>query len=382
MGLVEWKMRLTGHMRVLVRDHRIGLVYVDQRLADILEPGEHWIKRANTRVVLEDIRDAELPEGLGDVLMNRLPDLAERHLTRVRTAADQVAVVIRDGQIERVLRPERSVDLWTQAGPWDVEMVTVPEDLLVPTEMARRLNQAEAIVPPIKTTQVPPGAMVVVEIDGQIKGVLGPGTYAHWEIYGRTVAVTRIETRQRDIEVSGQEILTKDRLTLRVNIVSTYRVVDVLKSVTEVVNVRDALYTALQLAYRKTIGTRTLDELLADKVAVDQEAGAEVRAEMAKVGLEVGEIALKDVILPGEVRDLLNQVVQAQKEAEANVIRRREETNATRSLMNTAKVMADNPVTMRLKELEALERVVGKVDKISISNGTDGLLRDLVRLQD
>ena len=77
-----------------------------------------------------------------------------------------------------------------------------------------------------------------------------------------------------------------------------------------------------------------------------------------------------------------SQVVAAQKEAEANVIRRREETNATRSLLNTARVMAENPVMLRLKELEALETIAGKVDTLTVHNGTEGLMTDLVRLRD
>jgi regulator of protease activity HflC (stomatin/prohibitin superfamily) len=96
----------------------------------------------------------------------------------------------------------------------------------------------------------------------------------------------------------------------------------------------------------------------------------------------VGEIAVKDVILPGEMRDILNKVVTAEKEAEANVIRRREETNATRSLLNTTRVMAENPVMLRLKELEALSEIAGKVERLTIHNGTTGLMNDLVKLRD
>ena len=103
---------------------------------------------------------------------------------------------------------------------------------------------------------------------------------------------------------------------------------------------------------------------------------------MAALGVEVGAIALKDVILPGEMRDILTAVVAAEKEAEANVIRRREETNATRSLLNTAKVMAENPVMLRLKELEALETIAGKVERLTVHNGTAGLLGDIARLRD
>lgn len=103
---------------------------------------------------------------------------------------------------------------------------------------------------------------------------------------------------------------------------------------------------------------------------------------MAAIGIEISNIELKDVILPGEMREILNQVVTAEKQAEANVIRRREETNATRSLLNTAKVMAENPVMLRLKELEALEAIAGKVERLTIHNGTGGLMNDLVKLRD
>ena len=144
----------------------------------------------------------------------------------------------------------------------------------------------------------------------------------------------------------------------------------------------EALHRALQLAFRRTLGALTLDRLLAEKVTVDAEAAKAVRTEMARIGLEVGEIALKDVILPGEMREILNRVVAAEKEAEANVIRRREETHVTRSLLNAAKVMAENPVMLRLKELEALESIAGKVERLTVHNGTEGLMTDIVRLRD
>jgi len=95
----------------------------------------------------------------------------------------------------------------------------------------------------------------------------------------------------------------------------------------------------------------------------------------------VGSIALKDIILPGEMRDILNQVVSAEKQAQANLIRRREETAATRSLLNTAKLMEDNPILVRLKELETLEKLVEKVDRLTVNNGFEGLLENLVSIR-
>jgi hypothetical protein len=96
--------------------------------------------------------------------------------------------------------------------------------------------------------------------------------------------------------------------------------------------------------------------------------------------------SVKDVILPGDVRDLLNKVVEAERVAKANLIRRQEATAATGSLLNTARacLMGDNPLLLRLEELEALERLVEKVARIDLhagAGGFDALLQNLYRLR-
>ena len=87
------------------------------------------------------------------------------------------------------------------------------------------------------------------------------------------------------------------------------------------------------------------------------------------------------MILPGEMKEILNSVVQAERSAQANVIRRREESNAMRSALNTAKLIEESPTLMRLKELEVLEKVTEKIDKISVFGGLDGVLKDLVKIR-
>ena len=148
-----------------------------------------------------------------------------------------------------------------------------------------------------------------------------------------------------------------------------------------VTDAREHLYRSLQIAVRQYLGKRTLEEMLAEKTDLDEAVAAEVRREMEPFGVRVGVIALKDIILPGDVRDILNQVVTAEKQAQANLIRRREEIAATRSLLNTAKLMEDNPLLVRLKELEALEKVADKVDKITVVGGLNALLERTVTIK-
>ena len=141
------------------------------------------------------------------------------------------------------------------------------------------------------------------------------------------------------------------------------------------------LYRELQFALREAVGTRTLDELLEDKQLIDEVVSAQVKARMAAFGIEIASLGVKDIVLPGDMKAILSRVVEAEKAAQANVIRRREETAATRSLLNTAKVMENNPVALRLKELETLERVAERIDKISVFGGLDQVLNGLVNIK-
>jgi regulator of protease activity HflC (stomatin/prohibitin superfamily) len=104
--------------------------------------------------------------------------------------------------------------------------------------------------------------------------------------------------------------------------------------------------------------------------------------EQAKAqGLDIETLGIKDIILPGDMKEIMNQVVQAEKAAQANLIRRREETAATRSLLNTAKLMEQNPLLLRLKELESLERVTERVGNLTLFGGLESVLRDLVQIK-
>lgn len=141
------------------------------------------------------------------------------------------------------------------------------------------------------------------------------------------------------------------------------------------------LYNLLQLTFRKHLGEMFLGQILDCKFLMDEETMEIVRFEMKSIGLEVHNSDLKDVILPGEMHEIFNQVVAAEKQAEMNVIRRRKKTSAMRSLLNTAKVIADNPIMLRLKELESLEAIAVKVDHLTVHNGTEGLMSDLVKLR-
>ncbi len=201
----------------------------------------------------------------------------------------------------------------------------------------------------------------------------------------RTVKVAKVDLRPQPLEVTAQEILTKDRIGIRVTLTAFTKIVDPEKAVLAAGDVNATIYRLVQFAIREAVATRTLDEILAARDTLDAQVRGFVAERARNLGAEVGEIGVKDVILPGDIRELLNKVVEAERVAKANLIRRQEETAATRSLLNTAKLMEDNPLLLRLKELEALEKLVEKVGRIDLHTGAgaggfDALLTNLYKL--
>jgi regulator of protease activity HflC (stomatin/prohibitin superfamily) len=144
-------------------------------------------------------------------------------------------------------------------------------------------------------------------------------------------------------------------------------------------DVRQTLYRETQLALRAIVGARELDPFLVEKDAVASEIGEAVRRRAGELGLEVVAVGIRDIILPGEMKDLMNKVTEAKKAAEAQLICRREETAAIRSQANTAKLLAENPTLMRLRELEVLEKVAS-AGKLQIVLGEKGLTDRVVNL--
>lgn len=374
--------KILGRQRILVKENERAVALYKGEVLRILGAGEHWLPNRGNRLDVHrhDLGSAIFVSPFEKALFDKLPDEAARHLTVFRTGKSEVAVVERDGIVHSVIAPDRKMVVWSDAGPWSVTHVDVSTDLAVEPSLVRRLALAGK-ASQITVCTVGDGQAGLLFVDGVLQRKLDAGVHGFWNV-GRAVQVKVIDLKRQSLDVAGQEVLTKDRVTVRVNISADYRVVDPVLAVTAVKDFSGAFYRALQQAFRKALGTMTLDQVIEKKATVDEEAAGKVRADMAAIGIEVSDIALKDVILPGEMREILNQVVTAEKQAEANVIRRREETNATRSLLNTAKVMAENPIMLRLKELEALEAIAGKVERLTVHNGTGGLLNDIVKLRD
>ncbi len=206
----------------------------------------------------------------------------------------------------------------------------------------------------------------VLFVDGKFSKKLTKGTYYFWK-NAISVTVLKTDMRQLQLEISGQEMLSKDKAALRVNFYTQYKVTDAQKALLDSKDFEKQLYLLMQLALREYIGTLTLDEMLENKDGIAEYVSRVLKGKANKLGVEVIDCGVRDVILPGDIKTIMNQVLIATKQAQANTIVRREETAATRSLLNTAKLMEDNAMLYKLKEMEYIEKIADRIGEITVS---------------
>ncbi len=376
---------LTGLKKFQVSESEIGLLYVQQNFLRPLGTGEYgfWSlgKDITCKTLSRTIPNPAFPDE--DVLIDRHPEFILEYCTVAETVAQQVAIV-RDRQKPIAILPPCSRKLFWQGVA--VETIDISTDAKLPPRLVAEWVAGSAVT---KKMSGDNAALHVQEVpvqhlgllfDGVFQGQLEPGIHAWWS-FNRSFKSHAIDLRLQTMEVSGQDILTKDKVPLRLNLTAGYRISDPLQASNSLADITGFLYKELQFALRGAVGERTLDGLLEDKGTIDRDIAEYIRQKTANYGLTVESVGVKDIILPGEIKTILSKVVEAEKSAQANVVRRREETAATRSMLNTAKVMEDNPVALRLKELEVLERIAEKIDRIQVNGSLDSILTDLINIK-
>ncbi len=362
--------------RIQVRSYEVGLYFRNGEFVGLLERGTHWLPnlRWNVRVDVVDARTPRLTHEQLDAIV-KSGALRDRAVV-VDLKDHQRGLVWIDGRFAEALAPGLHA-YWSGMREVRVEIVDVSA-VRFEHESLKVIAQSPAARGLLDVCTVERDHAGVLYIDGRYVETLGPGRYTFWLGAGNA-RVVEVDMRETAADVCGQEIMTADKVSLRMNAMVTYRIADPRKAVSATNDVHQALYRATQLALRAVVGTRELDAFLADKDAVAAEIEALVRRRADEWGLEIAAVGIRDVILPGDMKDLMNRVTEAKKAAEANLISRREETAAMRSQLNTARLLADNPTLMRLRELEVLEKVASCGD-LKIVLGEKGLADRVVNL--
>jgi len=186
---------------------------------------------------------------------------------------------------------------------------------------------------------------------GRLTKVLSAGEY--WVLKPWTV-VRPVDIRPRFISVSGQEVLSSDGVTLKVSLAVQYEIVDPERAVSKVEDYQAALYLTLQVALRAIIGSSPIDELLEKRTELGPRLTEMAAPALEGIGLRLVSADIKDVMLPGEVKRLFNQIVKAQKEGLAALEKARGETAALRNLANAAQMIEDHPSLLQLRALQQI----------------------------
>lgn len=226
-----------------------------------------------------------------------------------------------------------------------------------------------------KKIEINEGETGLLYFDNRFEKQLECGTYYFWN-YAIKVTCKVFNMKAQQLEISGQEILTADKVGIRLNITCIYRITDPVRLAKKIDGLKEQIHVYAQLIIREFIGHYRLDELLAQKEEIGHYIFEKLVERQEEFCIEFLQAGIKDIILPGEIKDILNTVLIAEKKAQANVITRREEVASTRSLLNTAKLMDENKTLFKLKELEYLEKICDKVGTISVSGG-NGILEQL-----
>ncbi|MEM9549279.1 MAG: slipin family protein [Bacteroidota bacterium] len=360
--------------RVRVQAYEKALVFKHGELIDVLEPGLHWVG-SFVKIVKYDVTELFYHSIDLDLLLECLP--LKANLDVVEVADNEIAIEYKNGNFHKVLEPGR-YSFWKNGLDLRHDIIDL-NSIEVDHSISGKILQKPVFMKYLTTHVVQSYERGILHVDGEFVKELSPGTYYFWK-GDKNVIISKVDIRKQQIEVSGQELLTSDKASIRMNLFAHYQVKDIKKALVECKDHYRQLYVILQLGLREYVGQFSLDQLLQNKSSIAPYILEYAKNRVKQLGVELMDCGLKDIILPGDVKEIMNQVLLAEKKAQANLVMRREETASTRSLLNTAKLMGENEMLFKLKEMEYMEKIADKVGEITVNGGGRIIdqLRDLV----
>lgn len=362
-------------MKYFINSNQYGLLFKKQSFVRVLKQGEYRVRRfSKSQIIVVDKKEnLETVTGIDIKTINNKTSLFDTiHVNDYEVVFHYIDGIFYD----ILLSGSHSYiqDVFTHTFiKCDSRNIVVPEKIDVSILNTNHFKNRYSEL--IKQFYVQDGTVGVLTVNSKFEKILQPGRY-YFFVNNNTVVVKPIDLRLKTANISGQELLTKDKITLRINFALNYKINDAVKVATEFEKYDEQLYLTMQLALREYISTKNLDELLAEKHEIGKIILETVKNKESDYGATFIEAGVKDIILPGEIKEILNTVLIAEKKALANVITRREETASTRSLLNTAKLLEENATLYKLKEMEYLERICDKIGNISLTS-SGGILEQL-----
>ena len=345
--------------RITITANQVGLVFKNGNVVRVITAGSHWIF-FNEQVEIHDMTTLFFTTREFNILLKNA-ELASM-LEVIEVKDGEVVFVYVNGNFKEVLTAGRYA-FWKGIMQYkfiaaDTSKIEISDDI------PKSLLELPKVKILVRKFTVLPNEKAVLFVDGKFLKELVSGSYYFWN-NNISVEIKSADLRTQHLEIAGQELLTKDKAGLRINFFVRFRVLDIVVALTQNKDFEKQLYIMMQLALRESVGTLALDELLSRKDTLGTEILESVTAKALEMGIEIADAGIRDVILPGDMKEIMNQVLVAEKKAQANTIMRREETASTRSLLNTAKLMEDNAMLFKLKEMEYVEKIAEKINNIS-----------------
>lgn len=357
--------------QVIINKYQKALVFNSRNeFEKFLNPGSYWLFGNKTVFLYPTNQEFKPPIELAILLED--PEFSAATIC-ISVKDNEVALKFRNGILNGVL-PTGNYVYWKGYVDFDFNIVNLNEvDIGINLDTSLLSNRL--LTPYLRSFTVDTWEKGLLYINGSFIKILTSGTYYFWK-NAIPINVYKTDTRVQQMEMSGQELLTKDKANIRMNAFVSYQITNIIKALAENKDVEKQLYVAIQLALREYVGTILFDDLLQKKTELQSYVLNRVGERAMMLGIQMQSFGIRDIILPGDMKDIMNQVLIAEKKAQANSITRREETASTRSLMNTAKLMEDNPMLYKLKEMEFIEKIADNINSISL-NSNDALLDQL-----
>lgn len=362
-------------MRIVIKEQECGFLLKNGQFQKLLLAGRHtYIKQFGYEVIVVPMTGKVETSGIPVEVLMKCPDFASR-VVKSELPDTSIAIRFVNGAFREVLTAAETY-FWNVFESNQFQVIDITKPYM--EESLPRMYMDLMPAKYYKKITIKDGETGLLYFDNRMERRLESGTYYFWN-YGREVSCKIFNLKIQQLEISGQEVLTADKVGVRLNVICNYRITRPEELVKRIEGASTQLYTCAQLIIREYVGRYRLDELLAQKEEIGRYILEKIRERQQELCVEVVNGGIKDIILPGEIRDIMNTVLIAEKKAQANVIMRREEVASTRSLLNTARLMEENQTLFKLKELEYLERICDKVGNISL-NGGKGVLEQLAEL--
>lgn len=348
--------------KITINTNYVALVFKKGELKRVLTAGSYWLGFGETITLYDMSKDYFYTVAELDILLENADFAKLIHLVNV--ADNELALVYQNKNFKSVLTAGRHA-IWKGLSEYNFVKVDISK-IEIDESIDENLLAKAPLVNYIRAFKIETYEQGLVFVNGSFKQLLTAGTYTFWK-NSIDIQVLKTDMRQLNMEIIGQEILTKDKAQLRMNFTIQYKVEDIVKALLVNKDFEKQLYIIIQLALREAVGLLTFDELMESKEKIGATILESTINKAEELGVKLANCGVKDIVLSGEIKDIMNQVLIAEKKAQANMITRREETASTRSLLNTAKLMEDNAMLYKLKEMEYVEKIAEKINTISLS---------------